>query len=161
MEKQKNAAYIDAANLHKGVKSAGWLLDYKRFRVWLREKYSVEHAYLFIGLVPKYKDLYISLQKADYILIFKETLHKNNVEIKGNCDAELVLAAAKDFYESDYSKVVLVSSDGDYACLVKFLLEKNKFRVLLSPYNYCSILLKRTNAAISYLNDKKKIIGIN
>lgn len=135
MEKQKNAAYIDAANLHKGVKSAGWLLDYKRFRVWLREKYSVEHAYLFIGLVPKYKE--------------------------GNCDAELVLTAAKDFYESDYSKVVLVYSDGDYACLVKFLLERNKFRVLLSPYNYCSILLKRTSATISYLNDKKKIIGIN
>lgn len=35
MEKQNNAAYIDAANLHKGVKSAGWLLDYKRSQQFL------------------------------------------------------------------------------------------------------------------------------
>lgn len=31
-----NIAYIDAANLHKGLANLGWRLDYKRFRVWLR-----------------------------------------------------------------------------------------------------------------------------
>ena len=33
----RNIAYIDAANLHKGVISLGWEMDYRRFRVWLRE----------------------------------------------------------------------------------------------------------------------------
>ncbi|MFH1098641.1 MAG: hypothetical protein V1723_01830, partial [Candidatus Uhrbacteria bacterium] len=56
-------AYIDGANLYRGVKSLGWELDYARFRVWLREKYGVTIAYLFIGLVPKYKDLYTDLQR--------------------------------------------------------------------------------------------------
>ncbi|TSD06001.1 MAG: Uncharacterized protein Athens071412_148 [Parcubacteria group bacterium Athens0714_12] len=51
--KENNFAYIDGANLHKGVKGLGWNLDYRRFRVWLREKYFIEQAYIFIGLVPR------------------------------------------------------------------------------------------------------------
>jgi len=56
-EKPNNYAYIDGANLHKGVACSNWQLDYKRFRIWLSEKYGVRTAYLFIGLIPKYKDL--------------------------------------------------------------------------------------------------------
>ena len=47
LQKANNYAYIDGANLHKGVHSLGWKLDYKRFRVWLSEKYGVRVAYLF------------------------------------------------------------------------------------------------------------------
>ena len=46
-------------SVHNGVLSLGWTLDYTRFRVWLREKYGVSRAYLFIGLIPKNKDLYL------------------------------------------------------------------------------------------------------
>ena len=56
--KKNNFTYIDSANLHKGISGFGWQLDYKRFRVWLFEKYTIENAYIFIGLIPKYKDLY-------------------------------------------------------------------------------------------------------
>ena len=58
--KEKTIAYIDGANLHKGIEDLGWRLDYRRFRVWLRERYGVERAYLFLGLVPRYKNLYIA-----------------------------------------------------------------------------------------------------
>ena len=47
---QNNYAYIDAANLHKGVESSGWKLDYRRFRSWIRQKFGVfgvTDAYLF------------------------------------------------------------------------------------------------------------------
>lgn len=157
--KEKNFAYIDGANLYEGLKDSGWHLDYVRFRVWLKEKYSVERAYLFIGLVPKYKDLYTFLQEAGFTLVFKETIYDGDGKIKGNCDADLVLAAVRDAFENNFSKAVLVSSDGDYAGLVKFLLEKDKFKILLSPNNHCSVLLKRIPALIVYLSDKKSIIG--
>lgn len=42
--KENNFAYIDGANLYKGVTSLDWSLDYKRFRVWLSEKYGVRTA---------------------------------------------------------------------------------------------------------------------
>src|SRR3989344_8795296 len=86
----KNYAYIDGANLHKGVESLGWQLDYKRFRVWLKDKYGIAQAYLFIGLIPRNKDLYTRLQEAGFTLIFKEVVYDNEGKVKGNCDADLV-----------------------------------------------------------------------
>ena len=157
---KNNFAYIDAANLHKGVESLGWSLDYKRFRIWLRDKYGIAQAYIFIGLVPKYKDLYTSLQEAGFTLVFKEITYDGEGKVKGNCDADLVLKATRDAYENSFEKAILISSDGDYAGLVKFLLEKDKFLAVISPAVAvkCSILLKRTGVKISYLNDQESIL---
>jgi len=131
MKKQENNfAYIDGANLHKGIESSGWKLDYRKFRVWLLEKYGVKKAYIFIGLIPKYSDLYKYLQECGYTLVFKE---------------------------------VVYDSDGDYAGLVKFLQKKHKLFAILSPRNTekCSILLKRTGAKISYINDQRSNLELS
>ena len=160
--KENNFAYIDGANLHGGVFGFGWKLDYARFRVWLAEKYHVENAYLFIGLVPKYKDLYTYLQQSGFVLVFKEVVYDGDGKPKGNCDADLVLQATRDTYENKFAKAIIVSSDGDYASLVKFLIAQSKLKIILSPHtkNLCSILLKRTNSPIAYLNDQKTILEI-
>lgn len=156
-----NVAYIDGANLHKGIEQLGWELDYKKFKIWLMEKYAVRTAYLFIGLIPKYSSLYTYLQEVGYALVFKETVCDGNGKPKGNCDADLVLRAVVDVFEGDYDSVVLVTSDGDYAGLVKFLQEKRKMAVILSPSiaAKCSILLKRTNAKITYLDQMCKFLS--
>lgn len=150
--KENNFAYIDGANLHKGVADLGWKLDYKRLRLWLNNKYKIKRAYLFLGLIPKYKDLYTYLQEVGFTLVFKETTYDGNGKAKGNCDADLVLQVMRDTYENNFEKAVIISSDGDYASLIKFLQEKNKLLMILSPSNRCSILLKRTSARISYID---------
>jgi len=157
--KNKNYAYIDGANLHNGLKSLGWNLDYKKFRIWLKDKYSVSQAYLFIGLMPKNNKLYTYLQEAGYTLIFKEVVY-NDGKPKGNCDADLVLKVVRDVYENNFEKAVVVSSDGDYASLVAFLMEKEKLQSVLSPAlaKKCSILIKRLNPPIAYINDQKTIL---
>lgn len=157
---ENNFAYIDGANLYKGVENLGWRLDYKRFRIWLKDKYRVSQAYIFIGLISKNKDLYTSLQEAGFTLVFKEITYGEEGRVKGNCDADLVLKAVRDAYENMFDRAILVSSDGDYAGLVKFLQEKNKFSVIVSPAvpQKCSVLLKRTNAKIAYLNDQRYIL---
>ena len=154
--KENNYAYIDGANLHKGMVSLGWMLDYKRFRVWLTEKYGIHNAYLFIGLIPRYKELYKFLQESGFTLVFKEVIYDGNGKPKGNCDADLVLQATRDTYENKFDRALLVSSDGDYAGLVNFLQEKRKFLTILSPSNQkkCSILLKRTGVKIAYIDDQ-------
>lgn len=159
-KKFKNYAYIDGANLHNGVKSLGWNFDYRKFRVWLKDKYSVSQAYLFIGLIPKNNKLYTYLQEVGYTLIFKEVVYDGNGKAKGNCDADLVLKVVRDVYDNVFDKAVIVSSDGDYLGLVSFLIEKNKLRTILSPSitKRCSILLKRTNASIAYINDQRGIL---
>lgn len=161
--KENNFAYIDGNNLYRGVKDSGWKIDFFRFRKWLTDKYGVNRAYYFIGLIPKEKDMYEALQKVGFTLIFKEVVYDGDGKPKGNCDADLVLRAVRDVYENSCEKLVLVTSDGDYESLVKFLQEKSKLKIILSPsiQKKCSILLKRTSAPITYLNDVKSKISLN
>lgn len=160
MKSKNNFAYIDGANLHKGVESLNWEFSYKRFRVWLREKYKVGQAYLFLGFVPKYKDLYTRLQEYGYTLVFKEVIFDGEGKAKGNCDADIVVLAMQDSYENNFTKAVLVSSDGDFSPLVKFLISKEKMEVVLSPYgtDKCSVLLKRTGVKIAYISEQRNIL---
>ena len=157
-----NIAYIDAANLDNGFRFyADWALDYKRFRIWLQEKYRVEKAYIFIGYIKKYQPLYDLLVAAGFELRFKEVVFQSDGKPKGNCDTDLVMQAMEDFYTGALAQAVLVSSDGDYAPLVKKLHDANSFHTLLSPSpeRKCSILLKRVGIRITYLATKRRILA--
>lgn len=155
-------AYIDGANLHKSVEASGWKLDYPRFRTWLSHRYGVGLAYIFIGLIPKHKDLYTYLSKSGFTLAYKEVVYDGDGRAKGNCDADLIVQAMRDSLERVATDAVLVTSDGDYTPLVKFLMEKGRLKAILSPASEkkCSILLKRTGAPIVYLEDKEKLFGV-
>jgi len=138
-----NYAFIDSQNLNLGVKNQGWRLDFKKFRVYLAEKYCVKVAYLFIGYIQKNQDLYLSLQKCGYVLIFKPTLPDGDGNVKGNVDADLVLQAMIEY--QNYDQAVIITSDGDFYSLVKYLYEGNKLRMVISPYyKTCSTLLKQS-----------------
>lgn len=139
----KNFAFIDTQNVFLSLKEDNKKIDWKKFRIYLKEKHNVQKAYMFLGYLPKNQAFYQFLKRVNYTLVFKEiTLHKGT--IKGNVDAELVLqAAAIDF--NQYDKAILVSNDGDFACLVKFLSTNHKFLKLISPnLKKCSKLLKKS-----------------
>jgi uncharacterized LabA/DUF88 family protein len=151
--KEKNYAFIDSQNLNLGIQKLGWKLDYRKFRVYLHEKYSVEKAYIFIGFVALNQKLYDNLQEAGFILKFKPTIPDANGKIKGNVDADLVLQAIIDVIE--YDQAVIVSSDGDFYSLVQHLGEKNKLKaVMSSDEKNCSTLLKQTaKGKLQYMYD--------
>ena len=147
MKKQKsNYAFIDSQNLNLGVKSQGWRLDWRKFRQYLRSKYGVEKAYLFIGHVAGNEALYARLQESGYILIFKPTLERHNkgkIIIKGNVDAELVLHSMIQY--KNYDKAIIVSGDGDFHCLMEYLEGKEKLLKILVPTKHYSSLLRKFN----------------
>lgn len=139
-----NYAFIDSQNLNLGVRSSGWRIDYKKLRLYLKNKYSVERAFMFIGLVGNNQKLYTELQAAGFILIFKPTVQyfeNGKRTVKGNVDAELVLHAAAIEYPN-YEKAIIVSGDGDFACLMEFLEEKGKLLHIFTPNHKYSKLLK-------------------
>lgn len=141
-----NFAFIDSQNLNLGVKSQGWQLDWSKFRQYLRNKYNVTKAYLFIGHLDGNESLYKFLQECGYIVIFKPTLeHKENgkIVIKGNVDAELVLHTMIEY--KNFSKAVIVSGDGDFYCLAEYLETKNKLFKILAPNSHYSALLHKFN----------------
>jgi len=152
----KNYAFIDSQNLNLSIKRLGWKLDFFRFRVYLREKYNVGVAYLFIGYLPENQDLYNSLQKYGYVLIFKPTLKYKDGKVKGNCDAELVLQAMVDY--RNYEKAIIVSGDGDFHCLINYLTQKNKLEKVLIPdkFSYSALLKKFAANKLTFINDLKQ-----
>ena len=95
------------------------------------------------------------LQKDGFELVFKEIVERADSKPKGNVDAELVLQAMIDF--NQYEKAVIVTSDGDFACLVKHLDEKQKLERVLSPDREgCSALLKKAaRGRIRFLEDER------
>ena len=159
MEKEeKNYAFIDAQNLHMAIAELGWKIDYKRFRIYLKEHYNVAKAYMFMGFKPEEQQMYNFLQDAGFNLIFKPILELKNGEVKGNCDAEMVLQAMIDFKR--YNKAIIVSGDGDFHCLVKYLQEKEKLETVLVPTEKnCSVLLKKIiKGNLTLVSDLRKKI---
>ena len=137
-------AFIDSNNLNLGVLSQGWKLDFSRFRVYLKEKYQVEKAFLFIGYFAGNESLYTHLQQAGYIIIFKPTLEikkKDRTLIKGNVDAELVLHTMIEY--KNYDKAIIVSGDGDFYCLIEYLAKNNKLAKIIVPNKKYSSLLRK------------------
>lgn len=142
-------AFIDSNNLYLGVKDQGWILDFARFRVYLKDKYNVVKAFLCIGYVKGNERLYKNLQEAGYICIFKPTLELPDGEIKGNVDAELVLHTM--IHIQNFDKALIVTGDGDFHCLIEHLFEQKKLLVLMVPnHKKYSGLLKRVDF-LSYI----------
>jgi len=154
-------AFIDSQNLNLGVRSQGWVLDWRKFRQYLRNKYRVVKAYVFIGHVAGNESLYTFFQECGYILVFKPTLERKVnglIKIKGNVDAELVLHAM--IYYRNYDQAVIISGDGDFHCLIEYLAENNKLYRILTPNKHYSSLLREYNAYIVRLDLLKKSLSL-
>jgi uncharacterized LabA/DUF88 family protein len=153
---ENNYAFIDSQNLNLGIQKLGWKLDYTKFRIYLKEKYGIKKAYLFIGFVALNQNLYDRLQEAGFVLRFKPTIPDENGKIKGNVDADLVLRALLEIAE--YDKAVVVSSDGDFYSLVQYLYENKKLKAVLSPdKKKCAVLLRQSaKEKIVYMDNLQK-----
>ncbi len=139
-KKENNFAFIDGQNLYM---QTDWNIDFKRFRVYLKDKFKVVDAYYFLGFKKEESDLYVSLQKAGFILMFNDRNENLESEKKGNVDTNLVFEVMKNLIEEDFDKVAVVSGDGDYKRMIDYLIEKDRFRVLLTPTNNVSSLYRQ------------------
>ena len=155
--KENNYAFIDSQNLNLSIQEQGWKLDFKRFRKYLEDKYGVSKAFIFIGYIPTNENLYTTLQKYGYILIFKPTLTLPNGKAKGNIDAELVLHAMIEY--PNYEKAIIVSGDGDFHCLVEYLKKQNKLLKIIVPNrkDFSSLLRKHMKHVVFMNNLKDKL----
>lgn len=162
MNKENNYAFIDGQNLHLGTKQDGWSVDLVKFRIYLKEKYHVNDAYYFLGYVnEENQDLYSRLQKAGFIVTFKEHGLGLLAKKKGNVDTDVVFEIMKNIIDNkDMNKVILVSGDGDYKKLVEYLINKNKFRKILFPNKkFASSLYKKLGSEFyDYLGNLKSYI---
>ena len=139
--KQNNYAFIDGQNVHKCFERTGLKVDWKELRIHLKEKYVVKLAYIFLGYRTKNEKLYGYLRESGFNLIFKEVIAGVGY-VNGNVDMEIAVQIMRDFKRFD--QALIMTNDGDFAVLAKYLLECNKLECLLSPaISICSGLLKK------------------
>ena len=169
-------AFIDAQNLNLGtardVKNAegkvlyhGKRLDFRKFRHYLREKYNVSQAYLFIGLVPGNTQLYEQLQRAGFTLIFKQVVQfrdsAGDIKTKGNVDTDIVLYAAAKLFAS-FDQAVFVSGDGDFVSLYDYMQEHGKLQQIIVPNRYrYSRLLRPYRSQLVFLDRMPQLFEAN
>lgn len=170
-------AFIDSQNLNIGVQKAGWKMDWRKFRQWLTDKYGVTKAFMFIGYVPEFEDIYEQMHEAGYAVVLKPTFDLTRPQqemlevmgeaqaqkpqepeekkpVKGNVDAELVLWTMKEM--SNYEKAIIVSGDGDFYTLVEYLEGKGRLLQLLAPSQHYSSLYNRYQQYIVNLDQHRQ-----
>ena len=78
---------------------------------------------------------------------------KDGQKQKGDIDADLAFNLIR--YYQEYNKAILITSDGDFDTVTKYLRKKNKLLAVISPNRKkCSILLRRAGGeAMQYLED--------
>jgi uncharacterized LabA/DUF88 family protein len=167
-------AFIDSQNLNVSTQRLGWKMDWKKFRQFLADKYQVEKAYMFIGYVPEFENMYEQLHESGYLIVLKPTFdmtkprpeednkeskinkkgdEKEDRPTKGNVDADLVLWAMKEL--PNYSQAILVSGDGDFYGLVEYLVEQGKLKKLLAPNAFYSGLYNKFEDYVDRLDQHR------
>ena len=161
-KKVENYAFIDGQNLYRGLKRMNTSMDYKAFRIYLKDNFNITKTIVFMGYLQKYEKIYLYYKNCGFDLFFKEVAVGSNGEPKGNVDAEIVVEAALNKF-NDYKRAVIVSSDGDYAYLVKSLKKRDKFLAVISPEEEkCSRLLKKAvGGRVTYLENILEKLRVN
>ena len=163
--KKKNYAFIDSQNLNLGTSKSiyknkkliyeGWKLDFKKFRIYLSDKFRVDKAFLFIGYIKHNEKLHRALRSFGYDLVFKPTVKDGSGKPKGNIDAEMVLYSAVIEYPN-YDAAVIVSGDGDFYCLHEYLAKNNKLlRIVIPNAKSASSLLKKFHRYKTFIEFEK------
>lgn len=167
-------AFIDSQNLNISIQKLGWKMDWRKFREYLAEKYGVTKAFMFIGYVPEFEDMYLQLHDSGYAIVLKPTFdmtrprvemsdksdHKDrsgkeeDKKTKGNIDADLVLWAMKEL--PHYDKAIIVSGDGDFYTLVEYLEQEGKLLKLLAPSGHYSNLYNTFDSYVDRLDQARR-----
>lgn len=153
-ENEKISIYIDMANLYSECKSKDLLLNMDSMFKWLTDKYYTKDIYIFTGYLAKYENQYQINERIGYVYVFKEAIfNKDERKIKANCDVDIAIKGTVDTIEYGLTRVVLVTSDGDFLSLINFWKDRKVDVKIISPADpeRCSYLLKKDNTPITYL----------
>jgi uncharacterized LabA/DUF88 family protein len=162
---QKTYVFIDVSNIIYGAKKTGnWEVNYKKLYTYLTSRYKASKIFFYAGVKSLTKNKFTRLQKYGYILrlkelrIYKRKPLKRDIiclkcgcsfekkiyrspEQKANCDVDLTFDVMR--YVSDYSKMILMSGDGDFYPLVDFLIKKSREVRVIGESRSTAISIKR------------------
>lgn len=165
-KEKNNIAFIDGQNLYMGTLSEEnpWTIDFLKLRKYLFKKYNVKEIFYYIGYLDKKNEkVYSKIKGANFIIIKKEHNKLMTSHKKGNVDSDIIFDIMKKICEKeDFNRIILISGDGDYLKLVKYLIEKDKFEKILFPNRkfYSSLYKQITIKYFDYLYKIEHLIKL-
>lgn len=135
--KKTTWAFIDASNIIYGTRDEGWKMDFRKLYKYLRERYECKKIYYFGGKEEKNEKqtkFYEKLNSLGFELVLKSVKifkQPGGKQVrKANCDVDLTFYAMRD--RDEFSRIIMLSGDGDFEILLKYFLEKKKDLVVIA-----------------------------
>ena len=154
--KSRACLFIDASNLHYPLREEGWRIDWKRFLAHFQGQYTLCQTYYYEGILGRcaYFDKHPGATFEDFLKVrkrhnaFLKKLRTFNITVrtkpvgrlysksagkivhKCNFDVELTIDVIDQL--DRYDVCLLVSGDGDFGRLVRYLKGKWKKVVIIA-----------------------------
>lgn len=177
MKKLKAYICIDMSNAHYYLKREGWQIDWRKFKPYFENIFD-SPKFFYYEKIPS-KAVYLDIHPGHTFCEFIETKKKklnyfkflNQLSFKVrhkpvgrvydatsgqhrhkcNFDVELTIDALDGL--DSYDVFVLMSGDGDFTKLVKYLKGKKKKTVIIAPSDRLSNTLEEAANQVIYLED--------
>ncbi|MDP3646030.1 MAG: NYN domain-containing protein [bacterium] len=155
----KTVVYIDAANIIFSARNLSFDLDMLRLIRHLEDSFRPQHILYFTGNFKSMRKEFQAIGQVGVEMVYKEIYNEEN-KAKANCDVEIAHRMTSDVLRDSVEEIVLVSGDGDFACLCDFAQSKSiPIRVMAFDPKSCSRVIKRREfTRVSYLVELDSLI---
>jgi uncharacterized LabA/DUF88 family protein len=168
MTKPVVKVYIDGANMFYAQRKMGWLVDWKKIRIYLNKIYQIQEIRFYHSYrrEKQEEENYFKFLRKNNFHLFTKPLKKiidesGKVIFKANFDVEITrdilfdLLIEKDFKDG----LVFFSGDSDFATLFWDLKKKfNKKIFVYSSHTFLSWELRLASTEHYFLEDLKKVV---
>ncbi|MBF8280937.1 MAG: NYN protein [Candidatus Magasanikbacteria bacterium] len=163
--KGKTAVFIDASNIYFSQKTLGWRIDFRKLLIYFQRNTDLFRIAFYGALNPEndherrfhdFLEIIGFVVKHKKIKFIKDAHdEKFGGHHKGNVDVDLAIDAVH--FRDAYDSFILLSGDGDFESLLKYLKTYQKRCVVLSTKGHISIELIRQAKFIDFRKIKKEI----
>lgn len=152
---ENNFCFIDMQNLYKSVREDGWKIDWKKFRTYLKDKFQVTKAVIFMGYIKSNQGFYGYLKNAGFEIEFRTVNILSDGTIDGgNVDADITGFAFDK--KNEYTKAIFVADDADYTNSLLRLKKQNKLKLVISSH-----IIAKTSQLVKSTIGRDMIVSIN
>ena len=163
--KGKTAVFIDASNIYFSQKTLGWRIDFKKLLDYFKNNTNLFRITFYGALNPENEK---ERKFHDFLEIIGYTVKHKKIKFikdqfdqeyggyhKGNIDVDLTIDAVH--FRDNYDSFILLSGDGDFESLLKYLKAYKKRCIVLSTKKHVSIELVRQAKFIDFKKLRKDI----
>jgi len=162
-DKLTTFAFIDATNIIYGASNYGWQMDFNKLINYLKERFHCTKIFYYAGIDnknTKQLKFYKKLQQFGYELRLVPVKIFKDGKKKADVDSRMTFEMMK--YILKYDQAVVMSGDGDYYWVLKYLITtKNRIFLISHRQNTALELKKLFSYRYISLDDIKHRLVLN